>query len=371
MPVYDLNVKYFSGEEPDLQLFASFIKTGSAPKPILAYLHGWHGNRYHVARDLADNKFMLDRFFLVGIDMRGRGSSGKEESWGTANPDLIGAEGFDSAGKGDVSGWELNDVVDAVEAAMRMYPDEVLWNRVYVIGHSGGGGNTMSLLGKFPDYFTAAYAGSGMSDYGMWAELAPPYHESIEAGVGAKLEESREKFAGRGGLLTVQNRLTPISVSHGDKDEAVPIELSQIYVKANAKLGKDVPFRISPGGGHDKWDHFEEMVEFLEKYPSPPALPMKGSFVIAGYLKTRRFELILPSIDSVSECHYDLSAGLRLELQSGQSGTVKIRMPQQAGISLAKCTSAGKTFDIAKGSWNGWDEWRFEYAHSATVELHS
>ena len=76
MVIHDLNVPYVSSEDPDLKLYAGFIRAGDQPKPILTYLHGWHGNRYYVQRDLGGNRFMLDRFFLAGVDMRGRGSPG-------------------------------------------------------------------------------------------------------------------------------------------------------------------------------------------------------------------------------------------------------------------------------------------------------
>ena len=165
MTVHDLSVKYVSSEDPNLILYAAFVKTGTKPKPILAYLHGWHGNRYMVERDLGNNKFMLDRFFLIGIDMRGRGSTGAEDWHGTPDPAIEGQKGLVSGGKPDASGWGLNDIIDAIETAKKRYPKDTLPDPVYVIGHSGGGGNTMSIVGKFPDYFTAAYAGSGMCDY--------------------------------------------------------------------------------------------------------------------------------------------------------------------------------------------------------------
>lgn len=370
MVIHDLSVKYVSSEDPNLVLYAAFIKTGAKPKPILAYLHGWYGNRYMVERDLGDNKFMLDRFFLVGVDMRGRGSTGRKDWWGTPDPAIMGQEGLVSGGEPDASGWGLNDIIDAIETVKQRYPEHVLADPVYVIGHSGGGGNTMSIIGKFPDYFTAAYAGSGMCDYERWAELSSHWRPSIERWVGAKLGENKEAFASHSGLTTVANRMTPIALSHGGQDKSVPSELSVTYVKANADLKKPVPFKFVEDAPHGLWGPYEEIVGFLNQYTEHPVLPQKGKLIVTGYIKTRKFQVILPSIHSIAECTYDFSDGLKLNLKGGRSGLVKVRLLKDISIASVECTSAGKVIRISCQSWHDWLEYQFEYADSATVTFH-
>jgi len=66
----------------------------------------------------------------------------------------------------DDSGRETRDFVDAVEYVKANFSQYVDPENVNVIGYSGGGGNTYSLLGKFPDYFRSAAIYFGMSDYG-------------------------------------------------------------------------------------------------------------------------------------------------------------------------------------------------------------
>jgi len=312
LTVRDMDAKYVSSEHPELTLYASFMKSGEKPKPIMVYIPGWWGNRYYVHRDFRNNQFMLDRFFMVCPDMRGRGTKGNKPFGGTTDDGLRNqmGEGPVSDGTPDANGWELNDIIDAIEFAKKKYPQHTLDNPVYVIGHSGGGGNTMGLVGKFPDYFSAAYAGSGMSDYGKWAELYAGLRGDVERYVGARIGTNPMAFASRGGLTTVVNRLTPIALSHGTADQPVPFVLSEIYVKANADLGKPVPFKVVKDGPHGVWGHYDEMVEFMTKYKAPPTVPTKGKFVVAGYLKSRRLQIILPSIDSITECDYDLSPGL-------------------------------------------------------------
>ena len=59
-------------------------------------------------RDLGQNTYMLDRFFVVGPDMRGRGSNGAKNWWGTPDPAFDGKEGPTSDGTPDSNGYELN-----------------------------------------------------------------------------------------------------------------------------------------------------------------------------------------------------------------------------------------------------------------------
>jgi len=378
--VRDYSVKYVSSEDPNLTLYAAFLKTGAGRKPILVYLHGWYGNRYYVARDLENQPYMLERFFLIGVDMRGRGSTGAKDWWGTPDPELVGKPdkaNLYSGGKPDGNGWGLNDIVDAIDTAKRLYPNDTLPDPVYVIGHSGGGGNTMGIVGKFPDYFTAAWAGSGMADWGEWARLTS-WRASIEEALEAKLDENPEAFRAMGGLTTVENRLTPIALSHGDPDESVPTVLSRVYVEANAKLGKPVPYKVLKGIGHGYWPGppgsnspmtYEDIVGFIGQYTKPPVIPTKGEFVVAGFLKTRRFQVIPPSINSISNCTYSLEHGLSLQLTGGLSGTVKVRVPKSARLANAECYFGATPVTVIKSTWHDWDEFSFDYKGRADLKL--
>lgn len=71
-----------------------------------------------------------------------------------------------SEGIRDNGGVEIYDIYDAVEAVKAAFPALVNSNSISITGYSGGGGNTMSALTKFPDYFRVGAAYFGMSDYG-------------------------------------------------------------------------------------------------------------------------------------------------------------------------------------------------------------
>ncbi len=84
-------------------------------------------------------------FFVITVAMRGRMGSG---------------------GVRDSGGLEIYDIFDAVEAAKAQYGSFINPNNINITGYSGGGGNTMAALTKFPDYFRTGGAFYGMSDYG-------------------------------------------------------------------------------------------------------------------------------------------------------------------------------------------------------------
>jgi dienelactone hydrolase len=114
--------------------------------PIAVVMHGYSGSSGKLGEVRDNARRLRDKgFFAVSVAMRGRdGSDGVRDS----------------------GGLEIYDIYDAVEAVKRDYPDRVDPTTVYLTGYSGGGGNTMAAVCKFPNAFNAAAAFFGMSDYG-------------------------------------------------------------------------------------------------------------------------------------------------------------------------------------------------------------
>ncbi len=117
---------------------------GNAPVMVLMHPFTDLTGQYDAYRDNAI-RFRNEGFFVITPAMRQR-------------------EGSD--GIRDNGGVELQDVHDAVEAVKAAYANFLDPTSISITGYSGGGGNTMSALTKFPDYFRAASAYFGMSDYG-------------------------------------------------------------------------------------------------------------------------------------------------------------------------------------------------------------
>lgn len=85
-------------------------------------------------------------FFAISVAMRGRDGS---------------------AGVRDSGGLEIHDIYDAVESVKDDYASYVDESNVHITGYSGGGGNVMSAIVRFPDYFRLGSSYFGMSDYGF------------------------------------------------------------------------------------------------------------------------------------------------------------------------------------------------------------
>lgn len=328
--------EYPSSQDPALRLFAQF----SCQTPtglLLVKMHGWHGQVKTAHSDNIDDP--ADRgYFAIAPEMRGRGDA-------TGNPDC--------------NGWELLDVVDAVEFARTHYRDRLSEPRlVYLSGGSGGGGNVFALLGKFPDTFAAARATSGISDYALWHafDRKGEFRDELEGKwaknprqwkpwIGGTPETNAEAYRSRGGLTTIGNLLTPTIVFHGSDDVRVPAAHARLWVGAALGLGRGalVTYHEFPGVG-DHRDHFARETaaqksfraragtDFLARFRVPPVLPPRGHFVVAGYLKTSSFEVILDSIDRVAELDYDLSAN-RFVLRAATAKRATLRLRNADGTS--------------------------------------
>ena len=146
--------------------------------------------------------------------------------------------------------------------------------------------------------------------------------------------------------------------------------MSETYVKANAELKKPIPYKFVKEAAHGLWGHYEEMVKFMSQYTKPPVLPKRGKLVVTGYIKTRKFQIILPSINSITQCEYDFSNDLKLNLKDGPSGLVKVRLPKDMSIDSVKCSSAGKAVHISRKNRQDWQEYSFEYNDSVFLTFH-
>jgi hypothetical protein len=276
--------------------------------------HGWHGSLEEPDPDAAPRARLT-----LEVEMRGRGRS---------------------SGKADLSGWELQDWIDAVEFAKREYAEHISDPEcVYAEGGSGAGGNVYAIVGKFPDYFSAAIVRSGMSDYALQCELDEigEFREDCVAWIGGTPGDNPEGYRSRGGITTVRNLLTPLHIDHGETDVRVTIAHARRYVAAARALGRTVKYLEWPDVGDRRhWSNFTpeqdrelaaSIETFLTEHQKPPVLPAKAELVVAGYVKTRAFEIVLDDIDRIGKVAYDLSdpARPRFDLAAKTSRVVRVR----------------------------------------------
>ncbi|MEF3302729.1 alpha/beta hydrolase family protein [Paenibacillus sp. GYB003] len=293
-------VYYESTRTPGVMLAARIVKP-SRPSYIVAGTHGWH-----MSIPKFENMMQPEPgndYLRVEVDMRGR---------------------IFSDGAADCNGWELYDVIDAVEYARKAYADYIVDpDIVYFEAGSGGGGNAMAIVGKFPDYFAACTALCGISDYALWYEqdVTGEFRDELDVWIGGSPADMPTAYRSRSGLELVGNLLTPMYLAHGETDIRVPSVHSRRYANRAAEAGKSALVRYDelPGvGTRDHWGHATEaMMERVRResernrldHRTPVRIPGEGTFKVGGYLFTKHFSVVLDSLDKVADLRYDLASG--------------------------------------------------------------
>ena len=286
-------IYYPSSINPELVLAMRILKP-EKPSYIIAGTHGWHMS----IPEFCEMDTPQTKYLRVAVDMRGRAFSD---------------------GKQDCNGWELYDVIDAIEYVKVHYKEYILDDQiVYFEAGSGGGGNAFAIAGKFPDYFAHVTALSGMSDYELWYQndAKGEFRDELDVWIGDV--NDKEAYASRSGITAVGNLCSPMSIVHGELDIRVPAYHSRNFVQAAKEKGKGhlVSYLELAGiGGKDHYDNLTEelrlqMNAFYEDKrktcKAPVNIPQKGTMTVCGYLFTKSFQIILNDINKVATVNYDL-----------------------------------------------------------------
>ena len=205
--------------------------------PLMVALHG-NGAlasdliRYAGLTDLAE------RHGYIVVAPTGYSSRGSYGIPGRGQGLQAGDPGFENEKNLKLTFRELAelDVMNVVDMARKEF--NVDEDRIYLMGHSMGGGGVYYLANQHPDRW-AALAAISASTFG----ITNPNQMPADAG---------EKI-----------RHIPIIVMHGDKDETVPVERSRAAVEQIRKLGMEYLYIEVPGGDH--YDYIAENPANLEK----------------------------------------------------------------------------------------------------------
>jgi pimeloyl-ACP methyl ester carboxylesterase len=292
---------YESSITPGLRLAANIIKP-ERPSYMLVQLHGWHMSIPEPQKretPLAGNAYVV-----VQVDMRGRAFS---------------------EGSPDCNGLELIDIYDAILFVREQYSSLLLdHDIVYLEGGSGGGGNVLAAINKFPDLFAAATAMYGIADYAEWyaCDRIGEFRDDMDVWIGVPPWESIEPYQARSGAFLAPNQLTPLLLAHGTFDARVPVCHSRLYLNAADQACKTsllhyVEWPGVGGEGHterlsnDMLQHFNEVKKNHKRTNNVSIeIPRRGTFLIGGYLYTKHFVVSLDSIDHTARVEYDLDESL-------------------------------------------------------------
>ncbi len=200
------------GIEMEYQMYVPTTYDGSTAYPLMVLLHGLGSNpggviRYQGLTDLAE-----ERGYIVAAPM-GYNSRGWYGSRGTGRASNRGDAASDPDNLGDLSELDVMNVL-----AMTLEAYNIDRDRIYLAGHSMGGGGTYHIGIKYPD---------------IWAGLAP---------VAPAIYISPD-------ALSAITHI-PVIVIQGDEDPRVRVETTRTWVAKMAELGMTHRYVEIPGGDH-------------------------------------------------------------------------------------------------------------------------
>jgi poly(3-hydroxybutyrate) depolymerase len=196
-----------AGKEMEYALFVPSKYDKEKKTPLVVALHGLGGNpqmiiRYPALTDQAE------KLGYIVVAPMGYNTGGW---YGATGP------GFFKPKPENLSELSEKDVMNVLAIARKDFNiDE---NRIYLMGHSMGGGGTIHLALKYPD---------------IWAALGP-----IAPAIFGHKEEEAEKI-----------KDIPVIMIQGDKDFLVPPAGPRRWAEAMKKAGTTIEYMEIAGGGH-------------------------------------------------------------------------------------------------------------------------
>ena len=259
--------------------------------PIIILMHGFGGSGEHISTATRSRYAGYGAFVLV-VEMRGRGGSG---------------------GTPDLGGLEIQDIVDAVDYVKANYAAQVDAEQVHIVGYSGGGGNALSCITKFPDSFNSAVSFFGIGDYAAWYPVAGAERQaSMDAWVGGSPAAMPDHYTARKSLDAIPNYSGGfLSLFHDTADGIVPVTQSDAVRDAlDAAAMTNYAYSRSQPGDALRWQHAypdqqpdlivaeDQFIPALVAKSHPVwTVPASGTLQVAGYLDTKRFRVALGALD--------------------------------------------------------------------------
>jgi dienelactone hydrolase len=284
--------------------------------PIMVIMHQYTQATGNFADYRANAQRLRDAgFFVITVAMRGR-------------------DGSD--GTRDTGGLEIYDIYDAIEHVKTRYGDLVDPGNISITGYSGGGGNVMSAITKFPDYFRAASAFFGMSDYGYdpttgWYNngASAAHRATLNADIGNPGTNDpavRDRYMARASsLASMNNPYTEIHLFVNENETTCPpVNATRYRDNARAAATFDGEFDnitvhigkpglyedfnangLADPGEEQNWPHQAPtatqqaaaeqwyLQRLLAGEIAAPELNNADRLFVAGLVKTRRFEVWL------------------------------------------------------------------------------
>ena len=193
--------------------------------PLIVALHGYGSNPKQIVGYPGFTRRANKKGYVIvapmGYNKRGwYGSHGKR-----------GGRGDDPKNLGELS---EKDVLNVLDIAMKEFKVDPL--RIYLYGHSMGGGGSLHLAIKYPD---------------KWAAVAP-MAPAIPWGL-RNLKQAAK---------------VPFFVVHGDNDRVLPVKSTRKMIEQMKELKITHVYKEVEDGNHlfVAWKYFDEIFEFFDKH---------------------------------------------------------------------------------------------------------
>ena len=289
-------------------------------------------------------------------------------------PSLRGANGSD--GQQDYGGLDAYDIVDAVERAKVQYSGKLDPGSISITGYSAGGGNVLSALTKFPDYFRLGASYFGIADYGYMYTTTDinSVRTAFNRGIGGPPAEDgmADRYLSRNSVLAAGNVLSELQLFHNGSEVTCLPEGNHLAFAATAVNGTPLaptgPTIQVHVGGQGQYRDFDgdglegpgELQDWPHNYPTAhaqaaaegwyvprliagqvpqPVLPDQGRLTVAGYVVTEPFRLWLGhGADAAATLDYLLEPGYRrfdVSMLSSDPSITRILAVDTSGLGLS------------------------------------
>jgi predicted peptidase len=195
-------------------VYASSKIDPATPAPLIIALHG-AGTGPQIMCDTAVVDQAEDHGYIVAAPM------GYNERGGYGAPRRAGRGGGDAAAEpANISELSEQDVMNVFDMMLEEFNVDA--DRIYLMGHSMGGGGTMYLGPKHAD---------------IWAAIAPV------AGGGGRADQAES-------LQRLKDAGVAVMVVHGEADDIVPVQGSRDLAAQMQEMGIVSEYIELPGVGH-------------------------------------------------------------------------------------------------------------------------
>ena len=225
-----------------------------ARRPCVLWIHGGPAWEVADAWNPAIQSFLVAGYTLFAPNIRGSTGYGVE---------------FQNLNIHDCGGADLKDVEEAGKY-LRTRP-EVDPSKIALVGASYGGVLTFLGTTKLPDYWAAAAAIVGITDWKEMYGLSDAIFRSFIERYFGKPEDNPELYYDRSAINFAQNLKVPLLIWHRGNDSRCPLGPVQKYADKLRDLGKDVEMNVvwDEGHGFQKTENlarqYKAIVEFLDK----------------------------------------------------------------------------------------------------------